>query len=394
MTTLVGIRDTTLNTNEVERAVAADHAGAIVTFIGQVRAQNAGLVVTRLEYEAYPSMAEKEMASIVRELEAKFPGTRLAVLHRIGSLSVGEAAVVCSASAEHREEAFTACHALIDEIKARVPIWKREHGPNGPYWVGWEDARCVGHGSDGDPAVTQRNGDAARQTDPQASMQAQVSESAYELAKEEPKEEPTHVQATRNPASQDPLPVPPTTVSKASASCCHHHGASDHARHSSTGLLRGWRVAAVTVSDTRRVETDESGRLLEQLFSQAGAHVERRLVRDDAPSIAALVEEMAANTIEAVVLSGGTGIGPRDVTYEAIRPLLDRQIEGFGEAFRRLSFDSIGTRALLSRAIAGVRANSLIFAVPGSPKAVTLAIEQLVMPLLPHARAMLLGGGH
>ena len=65
-------------------------------------------------------------------------------LHRVGELSVGDAAVACAASAPHREEAFRACRLLIDRIKSRVPIWKREHGPDGPYWVGWEDARC-GH---------------------------------------------------------------------------------------------------------------------------------------------------------------------------------------------------------------------------------------------------------
>jgi molybdopterin synthase catalytic subunit len=72
---------------------------------------------------------------------------RLAALHRIGSLAVGDLAVICAAGAPHRGEAFKACRALIDRIKQRVPIWKREHGPDGPYWVGWEDARC-GDGHD------------------------------------------------------------------------------------------------------------------------------------------------------------------------------------------------------------------------------------------------------
>jgi molybdopterin synthase catalytic subunit len=102
--------------------------------------------VTQLEYEAYPSLANAEMARILAELMASYPNVRLCVHHRTGALRVGEAAVVCAASAPHRDEAFTACRLVIDRVKARVPIWKREHGPDGPYWVGWEDARCeAGH---------------------------------------------------------------------------------------------------------------------------------------------------------------------------------------------------------------------------------------------------------
>ena len=83
------------------------------------------------------------------EIASEIADARLAVLHRVGSLGVGDVAVVCAASTPHRAEAFQACRLLIDRIKARVPIWKREHGPSGPYWVGWEDARCE-PGSDHD----------------------------------------------------------------------------------------------------------------------------------------------------------------------------------------------------------------------------------------------------
>ncbi len=148
---LFEIRDSELSLSEVVVAVARPEAGAIATFVGTVRSENAGLPVTRLEYQAYASMAAKEMARIAEEICAEIPNTRLAVLHRVGSLAVGDVAVVCAASTPHRAEAFEACRRLIDRIKARVPIWKREHGPGGPYWVGWEDARCepggdhVGH---------------------------------------------------------------------------------------------------------------------------------------------------------------------------------------------------------------------------------------------------------
>lgn len=140
-----------LSLDAVVAVVAHPGAGAVVTFVGAVRDSNAGHAVTRLEYEAYPSLATAEMGRILAEIAAELPGARVAVHHRTGSLDVGDAAVVCAASAPHREEAFDACRRVIDRVKARVPIWKREHGPDGPYWVGWEDARCQpghehGHG--------------------------------------------------------------------------------------------------------------------------------------------------------------------------------------------------------------------------------------------------------
>ena len=153
---LFEIRETEINVAEVVAAVTRAEAGGIAVFVGTVRSENAGHAVTLLEYQAYASMAAKEMARIAAEIQIEIGDVRLAVLHRVGSLKVGDTAVVCAASTPHRAEAFTACRLLIDRIKARVPIWKREHGPSGPYWVGWEDARCEpggehgghGHGQD------------------------------------------------------------------------------------------------------------------------------------------------------------------------------------------------------------------------------------------------------
>jgi molybdopterin synthase catalytic subunit len=127
-------------------------AGGLCVFLGVVRNQNEGRPVVKLEYEAYEPMAVAETRRIAHELLQEMPTVRLAVLHRIGTLAVGEVAVVCAASAPHRREAFRACRALIDRVKARVPIWKREHGPDGAYWVGWHDARCddEGHSHDVD----------------------------------------------------------------------------------------------------------------------------------------------------------------------------------------------------------------------------------------------------
>lgn len=144
---LFELREAPLSIDEVLAAVKHPGAGGTALFVGTVRDENEGRAVTLLEYEAYPSMARSEMAAIGEELAREIPGVRLAAVHRVGRLEIGDAAIVCAASAPHRGEAFRACRALIDRIKERVTIWKREHGPDGPYWVGWQDARCVGEES-------------------------------------------------------------------------------------------------------------------------------------------------------------------------------------------------------------------------------------------------------
>jgi len=139
----VEIREDTLSINDIVSHVARASAGAIDVFVGCVRNDNEGLPVVLLEYEAYRPMALAEMQRIAAAIERDTNGVCVAAAHRLGALHVGDLAVVCAASAPHRAEAFAACRALIDEIKHRVPIWKREHGPDGAYWVGWQDARCA-----------------------------------------------------------------------------------------------------------------------------------------------------------------------------------------------------------------------------------------------------------
>ena len=139
---LVDIREDPLSIDEAMAHVAKPSAGGVTLFVGVVRNANDGHDVTKLEYQAYRSMAKSEMARIATEVEAEFSGATVSALHRIGSLDVADIAVVCAASAPHREEAFRACRALIDRIKSRVPIWKREHGSSGAAWAEWVDARC------------------------------------------------------------------------------------------------------------------------------------------------------------------------------------------------------------------------------------------------------------
>lgn len=117
-------------------AVSASGMGGIVTFTGMVRDHSQGRAVERLEYEAYPEMAEKVFAEICDEIERFWSGCRVAIEHRTGKLVVGDVAVVIAVAAPHRQEAFRACHEVIDRLKARAPIWKKEIGPDGASWVG------------------------------------------------------------------------------------------------------------------------------------------------------------------------------------------------------------------------------------------------------------------
>lgn len=136
--TLAAVRSEPLSIDEAYRAVCGDAQGGVVLFVGRVRNSNQGNDITKLEYEAYVSMAEKELLRIIDEIQREVPGTLLACTHRIGELFVGDLAVVCAASAPHRAEAFAACRLLIDRVKERIPIWKREHGPSGPYWIDFQ----------------------------------------------------------------------------------------------------------------------------------------------------------------------------------------------------------------------------------------------------------------
>ncbi len=120
---------------ELLLAVRRDGDGGLALFVGVVRDRNEGKAVIRLEYSAYNPMAEKEMDRIAAEIARTHPGSRVAFRHRIGSLEIGDVAVGVAAAAPHREEAFAACRAGIEAIKARVPIWKKEFGPDGSSWV-------------------------------------------------------------------------------------------------------------------------------------------------------------------------------------------------------------------------------------------------------------------
>jgi molybdopterin synthase catalytic subunit len=129
------ISDRPLDEVEVVARVSGPDAGGIVSFVGAVRDHARGHSIEHLEYEAYPEMAEREMEKIADEASARWPGTRVAIAHRVGRLEIGDAAVVVVAASAHRGEAFEACRYAIDTLKVRVPIWKREVATDGAYWV-------------------------------------------------------------------------------------------------------------------------------------------------------------------------------------------------------------------------------------------------------------------
>jgi molybdopterin synthase catalytic subunit len=133
---LFRVVDRPLLLEEVVEAVGGEAFGGLVTFSGSVRNQTKGRRVLRLEYEAYAPMAEKKLAEIGAEAAAQWPGTRLAIVHRVGTLVPGELAVVIAAAAPHRKEAFRGCEHAIERLKQDVPIWKKEFFEDGDVWVG------------------------------------------------------------------------------------------------------------------------------------------------------------------------------------------------------------------------------------------------------------------
>jgi molybdenum cofactor biosynthesis protein B len=164
------------------------------------------------------------------------------------------------------------------------------------------------------------------------------------------------------------------------------HSPDHHKHHHRRDAPVQVPTAIVTVSDSRTLETDAGGALVEAMLGAAGQRVVgRRIVPDEPKAIrAALDQAVADSDARAVIFTGGTGIAARDVTPETVEHELDRIIPGFGEIFRMLSYDDIGSAAFLSRALAGLKHGKVVFAIPGSPGAVRLAMEKLILPELGH----------
>ena len=145
----------------------------------------------------------------------------------------------------------------------------------------------------------------------------------------------------------------------------------------------------LTASDSRTPQTDESGRIIRDLLAGAGHRIEYYEVLPDDPALIRRVLLERLQDLDAMIVNGGTGIAARDSTIEAIRVLLDKELEGFGELFRYLSYQQIGSAAFLSRALAGIAAGKIVVSLPGSPDACRLAMEKLLIPELQHIAHLL-----
>ena len=160
-------------------------------------------------------------------------------------------------------------------------------------------------------------------------------------------------------------------------------GAQDHREQAGHGPVQ---VALVTVSDTRTPETDVNRQYLEARLAELG-HVTAayRLIKDEPDQVAAVLDELASLlNVRLILFNGGTGISPRDTTYDVLSRMLEKALPGFGELFRMLSFQEVGAAAMLSRATAGVYRGRVVVSMPGSPNAVRLAMEQLIFPEINH----------
>lgn len=153
-------------------------------------------------------------------------------------------------------------------------------------------------------------------------------------------------------------------------------------------INRQINVSILTVSDTRTKETDKGGQLVQEYLNSLNVEIKEehyQIVKDEITQIQMQVNEWLNSDVDVIITTGGTGISQRDVTIEAITPLLDKEIEGFGEIFRYLSYtEDVGTRAILSRAVAGTVGNKVIISIPGSTGAVKLAMEKLITKELNH----------
>jgi molybdopterin adenylyltransferase len=157
-------------------------------------------------------------------------------------------------------------------------------------------------------------------------------------------------------------------------------------QHRRAAAARGpVRIAIVTVSDTRTSETDKNARYLRAAIAEAGHEVAAyRLIRDEPDLVLAALEELSGTDAQILLFNGGTGISPRDTTYDALSKRLEKTLPGFGEIFRMLSYQEIGSAAMLSRATAGVYRGRVVISTPGSPNAVRLAWEKLILPEIAH----------
>jgi len=136
------LTDSTIDSADLARRTMRPSDGACIVFEGVVRDHHEGKAVQSIFYDAYRPMAEKEISKIIDDVRSYLPGVAIGVIHRLGQLGVGDASIAIVCTSPHRAEAYEASRLLIDRIKETVPIWKKERGPGGEEWVGWQGAKC------------------------------------------------------------------------------------------------------------------------------------------------------------------------------------------------------------------------------------------------------------
>ncbi|MBF0610054.1 MAG: molybdenum cofactor biosynthesis protein MoaE [Magnetococcales bacterium] len=307
--------------------------GGVVAFIGTVRDITGDSQVAAIELEHYPGMTESELARIEEAAHARFPVEALLVVHRVGRLTVADNIVLVVAASRHRAAAFDACRYLIDHLKIHATFWKKEIlTDNSQRWVN----ACPG---------------------------CEAAASQW--------------QELRTMGHTHPVASAPAEP--------HHH---DHPSWA------GLRVGILTLSDSRSLQQDGSGDALQGgVEALAGQVVERRLIADDAPLLTQMLLEWSDQLkLDVILTTGGTGVGPRDVTPEATKGVLLKELPGVAELIRTTGLQQT-RHAVLSRGLAGMRNHTLIINLPGSKRGAAHGL-QTVADLVPHVLRMAHGGGH
>jgi len=316
-----------LELESLVKLVTDSKAGAISTFIGITRDNFNGKKVLSLEYEAYEPMAEKEILKICDTLRSKFNVMHIAIYHRTGNVPISEPSIIIAISSDHREDGLQAVHWCIDEVKATVPIWKKEIYEDGSVWKGnveCKHGKKCGHYNNNNDNNNENNNN-------------------------------TEIKSLQEKDNS----------------------------HLNT---HSFRIGVLTISDTRDESQDKSGAKLIEFISknELCTCVGKKIVTDSIYKIRESVcSWIASEQINVIITTGGTGLTGRDVTYEAIKPLLDKFVDGFGEIFRNLSYQELGASGLQSRAFSGIANGKLVFCLPGSTGACTLGwklIEELLNP--------------
>jgi molybdenum cofactor biosynthesis protein B len=321
----VAISSESLDLTALVRLVTDARAGAVSTFVGITRNNFNGKEVLTLEYEAYEPMAEKEMKKICGVLRTKFNVMHIAIYHRTGLVPISEPSIIIAISSVHREDGLQAVQWCINEVKATVPIWKKEIYRDGSMWKG--NVECK-HGK-----------------------------------------KCGHDNNNTNEEKKNTLEIEKENQIKCN-----------------TNSNFSFRIGLLTISDTRDESQDKSGAKLIEFISknELCTCVEKAIVIDNIYKIRERISSwIAKEEINVIISTGGTGLTGRDVTYEAVKPLLDKFVDGFGEIFRNLSYQELGASGLQSRVFSGIANGKLVFCLPGSTGACTLGwklIEELLNP--------------